>query len=89
MRTHSEPALPPCTRSQRPARNTHPHAQVDAERCRILPDGSRWLVDLWGAASDLALANKPYVVRSGTAKKRRSGAKWLMPLLAYGQVCLH
>lgn len=64
--------------------------QVDSGRCRILPDGSRWLIDLWGQAADLALTSKPYTVRSskgsGPRKSSRGGFKWLIPLVAYGQV---
>eukprot|EP00879_Flechtneria_rotunda_P017862 GHRR01018722.1.p1 GENE.GHRR01018722.1~~GHRR01018722.1.p1 ORF type:complete len:386 (+),score=140.67 GHRR01018722.1:145-1302(+) len=60
--------------------------KVDAERCRILPDGSRWLVDLWGAAADMALTGKPYQWRKGLGRNPNRSFKWLIPLLAYGQV---
>jgi hypothetical protein len=60
--------------------------QVDSERCRILPDGTRWLVDLWGRAADVALAHKPYTVRKGAGPRKAAGGyKWLIPLVAYGQ----
>lgn len=60
--------------------------KVDSERCRILPDGTRWLVDLWGRAADVALAHKPYTVRKGSGPRKAAGGyKWLIPLVAYGQ----
>jgi hypothetical protein len=60
--------------------------QVDSDRCRILPDGSRWVVDLWGAAADMALGSKPYSWKKGMARKGGSSFKWLIPVVAYGQV---
>lgn len=60
--------------------------KVDSDRCRLLPDGSRWLVDLWGQAADVALTVPPYTWRKGGGpRKATSGYKWLIPLLAYGQ----
>lgn len=59
--------------------------KVDSDRCRILPDGSRWVVDLWGAAGDMALGSKPYSWRKGMGRKGGSSLKWLIPVVAYGQ----
>ncbi|KAF6261872.1 TOC34m [Scenedesmus sp. NREL 46B-D3] len=59
--------------------------KVDGERCRILPDGSRWLPGLWGAAADMALGSRPYSWRRGMARKASSSLKWLIPVVAYGQ----
>jgi hypothetical protein len=65
--------------------------QVDAERCRILPDGTRWLVDLWGQAADVALGQGgPFILKkggaAGAAGRKISGkGRWLIPLVAYGQ----
>lgn len=52
----------------------------------MLPDGSRWLVDLWGSAADMALSGPPYAWRKGLSRRPNSSAKWLIPLVAYGQV---
>jgi hypothetical protein len=82
------PSPPPPLPPPQPPAPAPPQPQVDAERCRILPDGSRWLVDLWGQAADVALANKPYVVRKSAGPRKTAGTyKWLIPLVAYGQVC--
>eukprot|EP00775_Hariotina_reticulata_P004681 gene4681-4934_t len=59
--------------------------KVDAEKCRILPDGDRWLVELWGAAADMALSSKPYLWKKGAGRQSSGSLKWLIPLVAYGQ----
>jgi len=59
--------------------------KVDGDRCRVLEDGSQWVVDLLGAAADMALSSKPYVWKKSMARKANNKFKWIIPLVAYGQ----
>jgi len=43
-------------------------------------------VELWGAAADMGLSSKPYLWKKGTGRKSSGSLKWLIPLVAYGQV---
>jgi hypothetical protein len=61
-------------------------SQVDADRCRVLPDGTRWVDGLLASLTDLALKGQPYVWRPRMARRPNNSLKWLIPVVAYGQV---
>ena len=43
-------------------------------------------MDLLGAAADMALSSKPCVWKKSMARKANNKFKWIIPLVAYGQV---
>lgn len=57
----------------------------DAQRRRVLPDGSVWVDGLVGLVSAAAASGKPYVWRPRLARRPNSGLKWLIPVVAYAQ----
>ncbi|KAI8464195.1 MAG: TOC34m [Monoraphidium minutum] len=59
--------------------------KVDADRCRVLPDGGRWLEDLAAQLADAALTGRPYAWRPRMARRPNNSLKWLIPIVAYGQ----
>ncbi|KAF8061109.1 TOC34 [Scenedesmus sp. PABB004] len=77
--TFFKPALPAALAENGEA------CKVDAQRCRVLPDGSRWLSELWRDAAELALAGAPYAWSKGLSRRPNSSFKWIIPLVAYGQ----
>ncbi|GBF87561.1 translocase of chloroplast-like protein [Raphidocelis subcapitata] len=59
--------------------------QVDAERCRVLPDGTRWVDELLAALVDTALLGRPYSWRPRLSRRPNNSLKWLIPVAAYAQ----
>lgn len=59
--------------------------KVDSDRCRVLPDGTRWVEELMAAATSAALKGAPYAWRPRMAARPNNSLKWLIPIVAYGQ----
>lgn len=55
---------------------------------RVLPDEDHtsWVLALYEALADMALAGKAYTYKKGMSRKPGGRFKWLIPAALYGQV---